>query len=75
MPDREKKLREERNQITNMIFDYCFSDAMKHKGCANCKLSHLDVCGDYLRNGTKIPMSLMREAEKIITDAINEVSA
>lgn len=59
----------ERERINGVIHDYCRGDTMLGIGCLNCVLNDLNVCGDGVGN-TQVPMSRLREAEKIINEVL-----
>jgi hypothetical protein len=58
----------ERERINGVIHDYCRGDTMLGKGCASCVLNELNICGG--SSGMQIPMSRLREAEKIINEVL-----
>ena len=58
----------ERERINGAIHDYCRGDTMLGKGCASCVLNELNVCGG--TSGMQIPLSRLREAEKIINEVL-----
>lgn len=60
----------ERERITNTIHDFCRGDTMLGKGCASCVLNELNVCGG--TSGMQIPISRLREAERIINEVLAE---
>ena len=59
----------ERERINNKIHEYCRGDSMLGKGCLSCVLNSLSVCGDGTGN-TKVPMSRLREADKILDEMV-----
>jgi hypothetical protein len=58
----------ERERINGVIHDYCRGDTMLGKGCASCVLNELKVCGG--STGMQIPLSRLREAERIINEVL-----
>ena len=56
------KTRAERSRIRKKIHEFCFSESMATKGCANCPLNDIDVCGEAPE------MVRMRKADKMIDE-------
>lgn len=54
--------RTERKRLRSLIHDYCFTEQCG-KGCVDCPVEKAKACGDM-----DVPMSKLREAEKIIQE-------
>ena len=59
----------ERERLNGVIHDFCRGDTMLGKGCLNCILNDLNVCGDGIGSG-QVPMSRLRQAERIINEVM-----
>jgi hypothetical protein len=58
----------ERERINGLIHDFCRGETMIGKACMHCVLNELNVCND--TTGPQIPMSRLREAEKVINEVL-----
>ena len=63
----------ERDRIVYKIHDFCRGDMMRGKGCAVCRLNHLNVCSEFVGK-PHIPLNRLKKAEKIIDEVMKNVS-
>ena len=60
------KSRVDRLRIRQKIHEFCFPESMATKGCANCPIDKLDVCGE------SPEMVRLRKADKMIDELMGE---
>lgn len=64
-----EKTKQERKRLNDLIFTFCFSEQMRDRGCVNCILNELDVCGEK-QGGATVTMESLKKAEKIINEVM-----